>query len=182
MNASGAPAAPILILLGSARGDGDTAGAACRLAAELGPGAASLVDLAEKRIRGFNYAEPAPDDDFHQLADLMVAHQDLVFATPVYWYAMSGVMKVFFDRLSDLLSDRDPSGRGRRLRGRRIWLLAVGSDPVLPGGFEQPFARTADYLGMDWRGAFYVRSGSHRDERQLEALAAALRAPAAGLK
>jgi putative NADPH-quinone reductase len=87
-------------------------------------------------------------------------------------------MKTLFDRLSDLLSGRNPERRGRALAGREAWLLAVGSDPHLPDGFERPFQMTADYLGMRWREGFYVRSGKAADESTIEKLAAELRAAA----
>ena len=163
----GAGEASILILLGSARSDGDTAKAVEELAARVG-GGATVVDLAAKRILPFDYDEPAQDDDFAGLASLMLAHRSIVFATPVYWYAMSGIMKTFFDRLSDLTSARDPERRGRQLRGRDTWLLAVGTDSELPHGFEQPFERTAGYLGMSWRGGFYVRTTGTRKPPRLK--------------
>ena len=171
----GAAEASILIILGSARPNGDTAQAAEALASRLG--GAKILDLAAKRIFPFDYDDPAPDDDFAAVAAQMLAHRSIVFATPVYWYAMSGIMKTFFDRLSDLTSARDPQRRGRQLRRREVWLLAVGTDAELPQGFEQPFARTADYLGMAWRGGFYVRTGRSPNSSAIgelgEALAAA---------
>jgi multimeric flavodoxin WrbA len=174
----GAAQSRVLIILGSARSNGDTAKAASALASRLGPDMATLVDLGSKRILPFDYSEPDQSDDFSALADLMLAHRSLVFATPVYWYAMSGRMKTLFDRLSDLLSGRNPERRGRALAGREAWLLAVGSDPHLPDGFERPFQMTADYLGMRWREGFYVRSGKAADESTIEKLAAELRAAA----
>ena len=164
--------ASILIILGSARSDGDTAKAVEALASRFG--GARIADLATKSILPFDYAEPAPNDDFAALAALMLEHRSIVFATPVYWYAMSGIMKTFFDRLTDLTSGRDPQGRGRQLQGRDVWLLAVGSDPELPKGFDQPFERTAGYLGMRWRGGFYVRTGRSRDDSAIGALRDAL--------
>jgi multimeric flavodoxin WrbA len=159
--------------MGSARRDGDTAAAALALSSKLAP-AATLVDLPSLSIDPFDYANPTPDDDFDGVAALMLRHRVLVFATPVYWYAMSGPMKTLFDRLSDLLSPRDPARRGRALAGKDVWLLAVGTDPALPEGFERPFEMTAGYLGMSWRGGFYVRSGKTPDRRAISELATAL--------
>jgi putative NADPH-quinone reductase len=173
----GASRAEILILLGSARSDGDTAKAAAALLAGLACPRSSLVDLHAKRIQPFDYAGPRLDDDFSAIADLMITYRTIVFATPVYWYAMSGPMKTFFDRLSDLLSDRDPGRRGHRLAGRDAWLLAVGTDRTLPGGFERPFEMTARYLGMRWRGGHYVRSGASLDLAAIGPLIAELTNP-----
>ena len=64
-------------------------------------------------------------------------------------------MKVFFDRLTDLVTVRQDLGR--QLEGRKVFLVACGSDPELPDGFEVPFRRTADYLRMDYEGGFYMQ-------------------------
>jgi multimeric flavodoxin WrbA len=178
LSAGGVDRPATLILFGSARSNGDTAVAARALAARLGSGG-TLVDLATKRILPFDYANSVPKDDFSALADLMLAHAAIVFVTPVYWYSMSGLMKTFFDRLSDLLGERDEARRGRALAERDVWLLAVGTDSALPRGFDAPFAMTADYFGMKWRGAFYIRSGKKADASDLERLAAQLGAPPA---
>jgi multimeric flavodoxin WrbA len=162
--------APVLILLASARSDGDTAKAASALASRLGSDRATLVDLGTKRILPFDYSNPNQRDDFAAVTALMLEHRSIVFATPVYWYAMSGLMKTFFDRLSDLLSGRDPARRARALAGRDVRLLAVGTDPDLPDGFEHPFQMTADYLGMNWRGGYYVRSGKAADDSAIQRL------------
>ncbi len=179
MNSGGGQTASILILLGSARSKGDTAQAAKELRAHLAPGVATLLDLASKVILPFDYEVAGQDDEFGEVANLMIAHRSLVFATPVYWYAMSGLMKTFLDRFSDLLSGRDPMRRGRALAGRDVWLLAAGTDPKLPNGFEVPFASTAQYLGMNWRAGFYVRTGKTPDRRELQLLAGALQSSTA---
>jgi multimeric flavodoxin WrbA len=121
-------------------------------------GRATIVDLGTLAISPFSYDVTANCDDFHTVVQQMGAHDHLVFATPVYWYAMSSVMKTFFDRLTDLLLDKDSRAAGRALAGRDVWLLATGTDEALPLGFHEPFARTAAYFGMRWRQAFYVRS------------------------
>jgi multimeric flavodoxin WrbA len=148
-----------LILLGSARSDGNTAAAAAawRLREALGD-EAELVDLLHHRVQPYSYTAYREADDFPMLVERMLAHQQLVFATPVYWYAMSGGMKTVFDRLTDVTrgAARD---KGRALKGRSAWLIAVGTDPELPLGFAEPFSRTAAYLGMSWGGAAYMRTG-----------------------
>jgi hypothetical protein len=107
-------------------------------------------------IQPFDYRGAALGDDLDRVVDHMLAAQALLFATPVYWYAMSGRLKTLFDRFTDLLSDRDSARRGRRLSGRRMWALAVGTDPELPAGFYEPFRLTAAYLDLVWGGGLYV--------------------------
>jgi putative NADPH-quinone reductase len=148
-----------LIILGSARSDGNTAAAARHLLDRLG-GEAELVDLLQHRIEPYSYGRSDQGDDFLGIVDRMLQCDHIVFATPVYWYAMSGGLKTFFDRLTDLTRGAGKE-RGRALAGRSVWLLATGTDPQLPAGFEEPFARTSAYLGMLWREARYVRTGRH---------------------
>lgn len=146
-----------LILLGSARGDGNTRRAADRVCEQLGD-RVTLIDLSRQIIRPFSYSSTDHGDDFLVIIDQMLAHQQIVFATPVYWYAMSGLMKTFFDRITDLLLDESKRGLARLLAGRSVWLLATGTGEELPPGFHEPFAGTAAYLAMHWQQAFYVRS------------------------
>jgi len=163
--------ASVLIVMGTARRDGNTALAVDFLRQRLGPSAA-LVDLASLTIEPFSYDRSDDRDDFRAVVDRMLAHAHIVFATPVYWYAMSGVMKTFFDRLTDLLRDEADRPIGRALAGRDVWLLATGTGEALPPGFHEPFARTAAYFGMRWQQAFYVRSvkGASSEADELECL------------
>ncbi|GAA0726366.1 flavodoxin family protein [Sphingomonas japonica] len=147
---------PPLVIEGSARQDGDTAqlvrGVRDRLDASV------VVSLSQIDIAPFAYGATRQPDDFAAVIDAMLASDDIVFATPVYWYAMSGRMKTVFDRLTDLLHDDRLKPRARAFAGRRTWLLAVGTDPALPPGFAEPFARTSRYLGMNWSGAAYFNT------------------------
>jgi hypothetical protein len=72
----------------------------------------------------------------------------------------------------DLISVRKDIGRNPR--DRAVYLIASGTDPELPEGFEVPFALTCQYLGMRYSGAFY----HHVRERQVldESTRAAVRA------
>ena len=104
-------------------------------------------------ISPFDYEHKNKDDDFLALAKQLLNYEHLIFATPMYWYSMSGQMKVFFDRLSDLMTIE--KNLGRQLRGKTCSVLATGSDKEPPACFEQPFVLSADYLGMTYQKMFY---------------------------
>ena len=74
---------------------------------------------------------------------------------------MSAQLKMFFDRLSDLITIR--KDLGRLLRGKSVAVVASGTDETMPDGFEVPFHRTCEYLGMTYVGAFYLPYG--KDDR-----------------
>ena len=151
----------IMVISGSARTDGETATAIRHLRQHMGD-SLDVVDLSAVPIRPFDYARTDDRDAFRAIIGKMVASEHIVFATPVYWYAMSGLMKTFFDRLTDLLLDGEAKKMGRALGGRNVWVLATGTEPTLPPGFHEPFARTAAYFGMVWREAFYQCCGNGR--------------------
>lgn len=114
----------------------------------------TLVDLLDYKIAQYNYKEEYPtDDEFIKVAEQMLSHELIVFATPVYWYAMSGYMKIFFDRLTDLTASHKPMGK--QLKGKRAALITVSTDDILPEGFEVPFKRTAEYFDMEYSGCFF---------------------------
>ena len=145
----------VLVILASARADSHTA---ATVHAVLAGRTATVIDLTDVDIQHYEYNRPMDRDGFARVAKSMVAHDVIVFATPVYWYAMSGRMKVLFDRFTDLVTVRRDVGR--QLQGHRVALLACGSEPLMPDGFEVPFRETAGYLNMDYRGAFYAQTNT----------------------
>lgn len=110
-----------------------------------------LIDLATKRIEHFDYEFKNEDDDFIPLIKEIVDKYDtIIFATPVYWYTMSGILKVFFDRLTDLLTVHKPLGD--KFKGKKMAMISnSGSDDILQS-FSMPFIGTANYLNMKYLG------------------------------
>jgi ribosomal-protein-alanine N-acetyltransferase len=145
------------VVLGSSRSDGNT-----RMAVDLVLAGApvEVIDLARLDIGMYDYGHHNQSDDFLPLVDRLAGKSLWILATPVYWYSMSARMKVFFDRLSDLVTIRKAQGRG--LAGKTVALISSGTDPALPEGFEAPFRQTCEYLGMRYAGAFYAQFGDDR--------------------
>lgn len=153
-----------LIILASARSDGDTRTFTDRVFANVPH---RFVDLLDYPISPYTYSGKYPmSDQYFILVDKLLLHETIVFATPVYWYAMSGLLKSFFDRFTDLVTIRKTLGR--QLKGRKILVIAVGADEDLPAGFEVPFQRTANYLDMTYDGLVYHSTkhgcGASREE------------------
>jgi len=113
-----------------------------------------LVDLLDFYISPYSYLNNYPGtDDFLKIIDELINHKVIVFATPVYWYAMSGIMKTFFDRFTDIVTTK--KHLGRQLQGKSTFLLAVGAEEELPNGFEIPFKLTSEYLHMRYQDCIY---------------------------
>jgi len=118
-----------------------------------------LVNLLELELELSPYSCSAvypEQDELLQVVNQLLAHDRIIFAAPVYWYAMSGRMKNFFDRLTDLVPTHKKIGR--QLRGKIRLVLAVGADTAMPNGFLGPFVSTAAYFGMYFRGHLYACS------------------------
>ena len=114
-----------IILLGSSNSNGETFMAAEYLHNHTNY---TLIDLKTKNIKPFDYEFNNQTDDFIPLIkEIVTSYEIIIFATPVYWYTMSGTMKVFFDRISDCLkieketgsSIADP-GRGSSKKRNRV--------------------------------------------------------------
>ncbi len=134
------------IILASARSDGHTARMAARISSRL---KATIIDLKLYEIGHYDYQHKYEGDDFPDLMRDRVLNMDiLILATPVYWYSMSGRMKVFLDRFTDLLKiEKD---LGRKLRGKSLAVFTTSNGGNLGDGFWPPFIETANYLGMKY--------------------------------
>jgi multimeric flavodoxin WrbA len=157
-----------LVILGSARPDGET-----RKAVDIAfpAGSADLLILPDFIIGGYDYKHRNTADAFSSIAEAMTSLDRIVFATPVYWYAMSGPMKLFFDRLTDLTENL--KSQGKALAGSGVWMIATGTEHALPEGFEVPFRRTSEYFAMTYRGAAYLYTGTDASLRASTAAALA---------
>ena len=90
-----------VIILASARSDGNTAKMANLIGNHL---KADIFDLRSYQIGHYDYEHNYTEDDFIELfRNKIIKAETIIFATPVYWYSMSGRMKVFLDRMTDLL-------------------------------------------------------------------------------
>ncbi|MFW5760799.1 MAG: NAD(P)H-dependent oxidoreductase [Cyclobacteriaceae bacterium] len=69
----------------------------------------------------------------------MTNYDLLIFAAMVYWYSISGIMKVFFDRITDLLTIE--KNLGRQLRGKYMAAISCCNGNNLEENFWLPFSK-----------------------------------------
>jgi multimeric flavodoxin WrbA len=105
-----------IALFSSARRHGNTGQLMDRVAADLN---IDVVDLGQKRIAAHTYEHCNRDDDFEPSMRHVLTFDQIIFASPIYWYAASPPMKLFVDRISDYLDLPELLDEGRRLRARR---------------------------------------------------------------
>lgn len=140
-----------VLIQGSSRSNGNTNKIVSFIQKET---SFDIIDLKSKKIGEFDYDFKNRDDDFLSLMKEIVTYDIIIFATPVYWYSMSGIMKNFFDRITDCLKIEKEIGK--KLRGKTMGMVSCGSDAALIKGFEMPFVESANYLGMHYLGSIHT--------------------------
>ena len=148
-----------VIISGSSRNDGDTKTLTNELVKKSNW---DSIDLNDYNIGYYDYMYQNRNDDYIKLMQKIINKYDtLIFATPVYWYSMSGIMKVFFDRITDLLEiEKD---LGRKLRGKNMAAISCSIGNNLGDIFWLPFSETANYLGMEYLGNLHTITGKKND-------------------
>lgn len=152
-----------LIILGSARSKGNTRKVVDRL---MDIHDCDLIDLNDWQFSYYDYEHRNRGDDFIKIIDRLLSYDILIFASPIYWYSMSAIMKTFFDRISDLLKIRKE--KGRQLRGKTMLVLSCNGDDEDYPSFAKPFELSADYLGMQYAGYFHTWIEGNRISAETE--------------
>jgi multimeric flavodoxin WrbA len=138
-----------IALFSSGRRQGNTGQLMDCIAEQLG---IEVVNLGSLRLSAYDYEHRNRDDDFEPLMKRVLAHDQVIFATPVYWYSVSPAMKVFLDRISDLLELPDLLPAGRQLRGKNAYVVCTSISDEASTAFMSAFRETFDYLGMRFGG------------------------------
>ena len=81
-----------LIIMGSSHSHGNTRKIVDAIIAKSN---ATFIDLNTYKVSYFDYEHGNKADDFVKIATQMVQYEQIIFATPVYWYAMSAQLKPF---------------------------------------------------------------------------------------
>lgn len=159
-----------IALFASARRNGNTGQLIDRIAKEL---EIDVVDLASKDISAFDYAHRNRGDDFLPLMRNVLEHDNIIFASPVYWYAVSSPMKIFLDRISDFLLVPDLLDQGRRLRGKTGYVVCTSISREVSPTYLNAFKDTFEYLGMRYGGHVHgdCRSGYRPKQHEQDILA-----------
>lgn len=139
-----------IVILGSIKGSSNTQ----KILTEIfGQNIPNLFTLSEMNINPYNYEYRNQNDDFIPLIENVIKHDMLILATPVHWYSVSTIMKIFIDRISDLLDLR--RDLGKQLRNRKLFVIASFGNSI-PKGFEENFQQICDYLGMEYLGTSFI--------------------------
>ena len=155
-----------VIIVGSSRSNGNTSKIVSKVSTQIN---ADVIDLRDYTISYYDYENKNIEDDFLPLMKSIIEKYDiLIFATPVYWYSMSGIMKVFFDRFSDLI--RIEKDLGRKLRGKNMYVISNSDDDTLDYDFYLPFRLSANYLGITYLGEKHLSYQTIKDQEHINSI------------
>lgn len=141
-----------VIIFGSSRSDGNTKQLVEVITEQVEID--KVYDLNDYNIGYFDYSFDYKNDDYLSLMEDILKYDELIIVSPVYWYALSAQLKTFFDRFSDLLKSR--KDLGYKLKGKKLYFISCGYDKQVYKGFETPVILTCKYLGMEYKGTFYI--------------------------
>lgn len=150
------------IIYGGARKEGNTRKVIDAAAQRL---AADIFDVSDYEISFYDDEHNNRDDDFLPLIKKLLEYDCWIFASPIYWYTMSAQLKVFVDRLSDLLDIEIELGR--QLRGLNAALIATGVEESCPLCYEDVFINSFNYLGINYQGCLYLDARDGIDQAEL---------------
>ncbi|QMT16686.1 flavodoxin family protein [Planococcus maritimus] len=112
----------------------------------------NINSIEDKRHdeEGFHIVE----DDYDAVLSRMMQHDMVIFATPIYWYSMSGQMKNFVDRWSQTMKDARFKDFKERMSYKKAYVIAVGGDsPYIKGlPLIQQFTYIFNFFGLSFEG------------------------------
>ncbi|MYL63455.1 flavodoxin family protein [Bacillus hwajinpoensis] len=92
-------------------------------------------------------------DDYEQIVLPMMDADVLIFATPIYWYGMSSIMKTYIDRWSQTARDDGYSNFKEVMSNKQVYLIAVGGDEPRIKGLPliQQFEYICEFMNFTFK-------------------------------
>lgn len=139
--------------IGSSRNEGNSELLADLVLKDITHNKIYIKDLHIKPIEDLRHTHDGfqdIEDDYDQVIEELQNNDIVVFATPIYWYSMSGGMKNMIDRLSQAIRDeRYPNLKERLKKIQTIVVIVGGDKPRIKGlPLIQQFQYTFEFLNM----------------------------------
>ncbi|KMJ57161.1 NAD(P)H-dependent oxidoreductase [Bacillus sp. LL01] len=110
-----------------------------------------IEDIEDRRHEPGGFLDV--EDDYNQLVEIMLDCDVLIFATPIYWYGMSGIMKTFIDRWSQVMRDEKYPHFKDEMSRKSAYILAVGGDDPQTKGVPlvEQFKYICRFIGLEFQ-------------------------------
>ena len=169
----------ITILVGSSRKGGNSELLADFVVQDIEHEKVYLKDLHIRPIEDLRHTRngfQTVNDDYDILVEAILKCNVVIFATPIYWYSMSGLMKNMIDRLSQAIRDERYPNVKEHLKTMRTIVVAVGGDEPRIKGLPliQQVRYIFDFLNMPFSA--YIIGEANKPEDILKDRLALLQA------
>lgn len=125
-------------------------------------GSRDYQEVALSQYKIYQIGQDYPDDQFTVIYDQLLAADQIVLGTPVYWHTISAYLKVLMERISQM-----PTKKVTALAGKKIYLLVQGADPSdTIGPATKLVSRFCKVLDLEFVGA--ATPGRGLDQLQQE--------------
>lgn len=120
---------------------------------------ATLTELTDADVE--TAIDQPMQDDFEKCIQTLLSYELIIFITPVYWYSTSSELKIFFDRLADLLYIEKYDKYKQAFRQKKFAAMITYSRDQ---GYAIPIiAKTCQYL----KGLFVGSLSVYRNNRDI---------------
>ena len=157
----------ITMLVGSSRKGGNSELLADFVVQDIEHEKVYIKDLHIRPIEDLRHTKngfQAVNDDYDRLVEVIMKSDVVIFATPIYWYSMSGLMKNMIDRLSQAIRDERYPNLKEHLKTMQTIVVVVGGDEPRVKGLPliQQFQYIFDFLNMPF--SFYIIGEGNQPE------------------
>lgn len=121
----------ITVLFGRSRENGNTATLTKKILKGHDYQWIDLTKLAFNPVRDVRHESSQIleyNDDYQRVIDQVLESDEVIFASPVYWYSVSGTLKSFIDHWSETLQDPRYQDFKERMQKITFRLVLVGGD------------------------------------------------------
>lgn len=169
----------IVIIYGSTRENGNTEILAEKAVKGLDAERIYLKDYKILPIEDLRHSEEGfqeVNDDYNSIIERIQAHKIIIFATPIYWFCMSGILKNFIDRWSQTMRDPEYEFK-QKMSAKKAFVIGVGGDEPRIKGLPmiQQFKYIFDFIGASFAGYILGKGNKpgeiYHDEEAIEQVA-----------
>ncbi|WP_339387926.1 NAD(P)H-dependent oxidoreductase [Vibrio caribbeanicus] len=143
-----------LVIFSSANPKGNTAKLIEHLATNID---LEIINLDQCKISPYRYDNQYEADDFYRIFEKILESDNLIFASPTYWYSVTAPMKAFFDRMTELTDKAELKPKARALAYKRAFILTTSGRNQICPIFETFFAEICKYFKMEYRSSLHAK-------------------------
>ena len=143
-----------LVIFSSANPKGNTARLIEHLTSHID---LEIINLDSYKISPYRYDNQYEPDDFYSIFERILDSDNLIFASPTYWYTVTAPMKVFFDRMTELTDKKELKPKARALASKRTFILTTSARHQICPIFETFFVEICKYFKMEYVSSLHAK-------------------------